>query len=286
LQEDARYHNKSCKKLKLCLDLDIAAFHGSLPAVNLEFGGRCLCHSAENFSAQFMDFASISNNMSDEQTSSIYFTILSCPLTFLHTIFKTGLHHSEYLTVHIIGAGDYEIQHLPMWDIVFHWLPNLKRLHLILVGPEVYATSGFTICSNCEQSGCKLIAEFCPGQLYHNYVSSSEFTTPDIIVMYNCGLSEFVGGEEDTWQRSLPCIMASNCPVMITSYTAREAENDMRRLSAFDQKTKVLTKCEENIFLGRKPMRDWEQFGPYSDSLVFYHNAFISVFVPNTFNVS
>ena len=59
------------------------------------------------------------------------------PLTLIYAMKRLYFKPRSELIIHVIGANKREEKSLIEWEILFHWLPHLIKLQVILVGPEL-----------------------------------------------------------------------------------------------------------------------------------------------------
>lgn len=59
------------------------------------------------------------------------------PLTLIFAMDKIGFKPESEFTIHVIGASKREEKLAIEWEILFHWLPQLMKLKVALVGPEL-----------------------------------------------------------------------------------------------------------------------------------------------------
>jgi len=107
---------------------------------------------------------------------------------------------------------------------------------------------------------------FVPG-LYHNV--ADDLSSPMLIVAFNCGIHEYTGTSDDTWSESLPVVLSKRVPIVLTSYTASEAQLDVGLFRQLDPT--VDSEIMGNPFCGMSPLRDVDGVG------VYHTNEIISI---------
>uniref|UniRef100_A0A1B6E0F3 MYND-type domain-containing protein n=1 Tax=Clastoptera arizonana TaxID=38151 RepID=A0A1B6E0F3_9HEMI len=281
------FHKNVCNILKLSFDIDkyISKYHSVSPYPNVTTSIQNLYTSLpENMDMFVKNYASISGTKTLVNTC-LASEILSCPLTVLH-IFERAYGREcatkKSLILHLVGADILELCAMKTWEILFHWLPSLKYLHLVYIGPGLLNSDNLKprLCSSCDQSR-KFKMDFKPNLLYNDYVNSNECYIPDIIVAFNCGLCEFEKTpEKDLWKSSVPSLLHfPSSIVIITAYCKEECDSDTLRVFKMKKDNadiKILIKGEKNPFSSLSPRRDWES-KQESDSAVFYINNYLSV---------
>jgi len=215
---------------------------------------------------------------------------LSGPLTLLDQahIYLEGLETRKSLEVHVAGAGIYEMMGIIKWEYLAHRLPNLKRLQITFIGPELESEGGSSqpedyTCSKCRKLD-RVVTYKVVSTTYQGFRKRRGYSKPDIILVQNCGFSEFeadpeVEGWARGWMSGLPALLGEEGSlVVVTSYTQGEAARDMERLTQHcglqSSELEVLVSEERNGMRSHRPIRDWERD---QDRDTFYSNQFISV---------
>lgn len=271
-------HSEICAKLKIgfTIDMYLSRNHYRAPTIS----SLCSIHDKNQKLPSCIEvFIKQYGKNCNEDDLSYYFNseLLSCPLTVIYALQYGNLGSKTELNVHIVGADKFEFSVLPMWEILFHWLPNLKYLNLTFIGPEFLTITPELkpkLCSDCAINRKLIVnSQIC---FYHDYVKSSN-CVPNLVVAFNCGFNEYkIKPEEDVWKLSVPCFSTfCGIPVILTSYTKQESEEDLLRLldlKLTDKDYRVLLACEQNPFASCCPRRDWETLNG-----VFYANNYITV---------
>lgn len=144
--------------------------------------------------------------------------------TILFAIEKLSLNLKESLVIHIIGSHVKEVQ-TNDWEMILHYLPNLHKLHLIFIGPELFSDSSKTIenvCDVCKKEARKLFVEK-KCVLYHEYARGENFLQPDLMACFN---PAFV--LHKTWNDSIKAFKKAECPLLVTALHTYEAEVDKK----------------------------------------------------------
>ena len=184
--------------------------------------------------------------------------------------------------MHVVGASIIEMMGLIKWEYLAHRLPALKSLTYVFIGPELEEEDDeggpkVLPCSACQDNGV-LIEYAVHAGTYKSYLATQPELQPDILLAQNCGFSEHQKSSlewEEGWG-SLDCLLQHSAPVIFTSYTKEEAEQDLARLlETVEGEVDVLVRCEENSMRSQRPLRDWEGVG----GDLYYSNNFFSVVV-------
>ncbi|XP_015434939.1 PREDICTED: uncharacterized protein LOC107190619 [Dufourea novaeangliae] len=232
--------------------------------------------------------------------NSSYYREMDCftysTLSHLCTIPLTTLYSIEIscpewqkkteLVVHVLGAEfQFEGVNLHVWEKMFlHFLPNLKRLCLVLVGPELRLPNGVPpnllskvkLCSECKAASRAVVVVFRPETLYHELVREKleHDVKPDLICAFNPGLYRKTGfAGKDTWPETIKEFCKTKTPVVITAYTADEMFWEIARIKSVD-KIEVMLESQQNPFASIKPDRN---FVSDDTSPLIYKNYYIGI---------
>lgn len=83
---------------------------------------------------------------------------------------------------------------------------------------------------------------------------------------------ESIDSSNDTWSDSVRVLSEQKCPVVLTSYTAEEAQKEHKRLSDILNRKVTYLCCEKNQFSSLRPHRDYETEG------VYYQNQYVIIY--------
>ncbi|XP_018016359.1 putative protein MSS51 homolog, mitochondrial [Hyalella azteca] len=201
---------------------------------------------------------------------------------------NTALHDVTKLNVHVVGAKSYtELLGIIRWEYMVHRLPALQFLHVVFIGPELFLDghseedalpddhilddSGLTMCDDCKAKPRMIVYEMA-NMCYHDFIETSYYSKPDVVIAYNCGFHEQVDNKsKDTWKSSLPLLVADPAvPLVFTSYTLQEACKDLSALQAAVP-VKVVMPTQRNPFSSCRPYRDHEIEASGSNPLFFWN---------------
>ncbi|XP_015608487.1 uncharacterized protein LOC107274178 [Cephus cinctus] len=231
-------------------------------------------------------------------SSSLYYRIMDCytyatlshvstvPLTSLYAFQKSRANWStnDSCTIHVVGAEfQFEGLNLHVWEKLFmHLQPNLKSLHIVLTGPELYVPDvpldllgKVPLCSRCRKSSRKIKVSYVSRKLYHEYCrTSDDYVKPDLICLFNPGLYRLTGyNGTDTWPETIREACNSTAPIVVTAYTEHEIPRDIERIQSICDMSFIL-KPQRNPYASLKPDRNF-----VSDDTVplIYKNYYISI---------
>lgn len=178
------------------------------------------------------------------------------------------------LRLHVVGAsGAYELPGTTVWVELLHFLPSLTRLVVRIIGLDVNANfntianfnfnfnggvrgvavggSDQETCPGCAAAGVTRWFEHAQGLFHHHYRASGGWEAPDLIVGFNTGMHEDLGG---TWGPTLDAILDTGAPFVFTSYTSEEAEADARVMEG--KGARLLLSREQNPLKSLRLLED------------------------------
>lgn len=220
----------------------------------------------------------------DTYTYSALSQLCTIPLTALYSTQTCCPEWGNKIewTIHLVGAEfQFEGINLRVWEKLFlHFLPNLKRLRLILIGPELRLPSGVPprllstvrLCNKCKSAGRAVNVTFKPEMLYHDAVE--RLAAPDLICIYNPGLYRKTGFEgKDSWFETIREFCKASVPVAVTSYTKHEILWEIARISSVAD-AQVVLQPRRNPFASVKPDRNF--VSDDTDPLI-YKNYYLTI---------
>lgn len=235
--------------------------------------------------------------MAQLYSSSTYYRNMDCytycSLSHISTIPLTALYSIQIscqnwktldtFVVHVIGAEfQFECINLHVWEKLFlHFLPNMKRLRLIFVGPELNLPmiplnllTAMKICSACKLSDRHVNISFYPGKFYHDFCYSKQFIKPDLICLFNPGLYRETGFKDrDTWPETIREFCKTKVPVSVTAYTKHEIPQEIIRIKSIANIETIL-EPQRNPFASIKPDRN---FVSDDTAPLIYKNYYIAI---------
>lgn len=190
--------------------------------------------------------------------------LLTRPLTLVYAMKKLGLLISESddstLVVHVIGSKNAEIATEEYWDVLLHWVQNLKKLKIIFVGLETDTLSfNYPDCTDMRKRNLSM--KSWPIN-YHHFVDTSFFQKPDIVVGYNLDIHECEFGLSDcSCKENLFAVKKLNVPFVMTAGTEERVQKDHERLCTILGTFLKYEFCDLNPFASLVPERDFETEG-------------------------
>ena len=203
----------------------------------------------------------------------LYAEIFSKPLTLLGAL--TISHWPlDSMVVHVIGATNDEKSEAGFWEILLHFVPLLKNLKIIFVGPELseLQLAEPLVCEVCSKKGKKLEVRGLPLR-YDEYFNHESFLIPNFVIGFNLHIHESeLGITEDTWQDSILTLTKIPAPFIMTAKTYRKALMDLEKLNSYFGNCVDCDCLKLNEFRADIPSRDFET-EKYETS-----NQFVTVF--------
>ncbi|EFN82414.1 uncharacterized protein LOC105185171 [Harpegnathos saltator] len=216
-----------------------------------------------------------------------------CSLSHISTIPLTALYSMQIscqnwetvdtFVIHVIGAEfQFECIHLHVWEKFFlHLIPNLKRLRLMFVGPELRLPTvplnllaAVKICTACKSFDRHVNVSFHPGKFYHDFCRSKQFVKPNLVCLFNPGLYRQTGFEgRDTWPETIREFCKTGVPVCITSYTKHEIPREMTRIKSIAD-AKTILEPRRNPYASIKPDRN---FVSDDTAPLIYKNYYLAI---------
>ncbi|KAF7305519.1 MYND-type domain-containing protein [Mycena chlorophos] len=165
------------------------------------------------------------------ESTSIVATLLSAL-----EIAIPNLARRKSLCIHVAGAAERELETQGMGEELLHYLPKLKTLTMIYVGPDVWDNGSeghnFACMKECRPQGRKRVS-IRRTMTYHGFAQTPTFRAnpPDLVAGFNTGM-----GEVDTvsWRKSLRIVLDRNVPAVFTAYSMGEGRDDIRLLRSMD----------------------------------------------------
>lgn len=304
--QDAERHMKWCQNYLLCIQCDVLEAKEGVP--DLSFPNivdnqytKLPATIRDHITSEILFDASVGRKeiIDEKDLDQTHITLLSerlsYPLSLLYSLQeleigpdRQSVNQISELRVHVVGAkSTVELLGIIRWEYMVHRLPSLKKLHIVFVGPELFTASGLsdelpdnhclddslmTRCKDCERKDRSIIYEMCQ-MLYHEYVKASCFTSPDVIVAFNCGFHEFQDEDKDTWPESLSVMVKNpDVPLIFTSYTQSEAKKDLVAVEKVDE-IEVSLPTSLNPYRSMRPTRDISR---EDDCDMYFENQFIT----------
>ncbi|KAK7070958.1 hypothetical protein SK128_008477 [Halocaridina rubra] len=297
VSENSDDHRKWCHKFLLCVHIDrFEKMNGmsNLPfpikiyntySVLPESMSKLLNSELESHSHKNSNHTMFMIMISDRLTDPI--TLLYALQHYYFGNSKLKFNEMNQLTIHVVGAESRELLDMIRWEYILHRLPALSKLHVSFIGPKIFSDldgnggpepdylfdDGMEMrCDDCRKQEKVCVYDMCR-MLYEDYLNQDYCTKADAIIVFNCGFHEYEGSDDNTWPKSLSCMISdTSIPLIYTSYTKTEANKDLEALQKIGSISVTLL-TQENPFKSLKPIRDSSR---NDDRPLFYINQYIT----------
>ncbi|KAF7329065.1 MYND-type domain-containing protein [Mycena kentingensis (nom. inval.)] len=188
------------------------------------------------------------------ESASITLTLLNALETAI-----PGLETRSSLCIHIVGAGMFELAVQGLSEEFLHFLPNLKKLTIVYVGPSVFMVSNGDdanlACAECARRSRQRLS-IRRSMTYHEFAASSTYRSnpPDLVAGFHTGMGEV---DTNSWTTSLRIILDAEVPVVFTATSLPEAKWDVMLLERL--RASFLKNIERNLWRGTIPQVREEQ---------------------------
>lgn len=142
------------------------------------------------------------------------------------------------ISLHLLGADPWELEHMPVFEEILHLLPSLKRLELTLVGldiPEEGVSESAVMIQCCPS--CSSRGRTRPMSLfrspYHESVDSEHYEQLDLAVAFHSGFSQ---EEREDWAPTIRHLSRSQHPSLFTTYNEEEMHQETTIISRLGAK--------------------------------------------------
>lgn len=184
---------------------------------------------------------------------------VSGPLTLYNALQSANLFNPQEVThtfiIHIIAANYVDRRNFPAWEYFLHLLnKKVMKIIIVMIGPELlHENNEHNVCFRCKAANRRLILQSFP-LLYHNYMFSSDYRRPNVIVGFQAEFS----CDRKLWSESIRAIQAQNCPLLLTTKSRLRAYWDIIKIKQV-LGTSVKPVLEtENYFVSCRPYRDFD----------------------------
>ena len=186
---------------------------------------------------------------------------LSMTMTVLHSLSlvysKEELADLQSMELHALGAQSYEcISAIVRHEELFHWLPKLRQLKIVFVGPksthiDQYNTQGI-FCQACTSLACKTDISIIRG-CYHEVQDKVSVSAATVVIACNAGIHD--PQFRASWTPTVRLLASQpKLPVIFTGFTESEIHQDEAVLSSLG--ANIVVSGKRNAFRGLLPCLD------------------------------
>ena len=191
--------------------------------------------------------------------------IFTRSLTVIYAIERLQYEFGSMLEIHVISKKKYWEMNFIEWEILFHWFPRLKFLHIVFIGAEPYYTPPpIQLCQLCNSEMRNLQINISP--LMYNQYYAQNLSKPNLIVGFDIdSRTQITCGE------SCRIFTDFYVPIIFTAHSRidlldgiRHSVNDPSNYSAI----------EINPFSSLRPERSYRGVSFSNNFLSIYANLF------------
>ncbi|XP_071556518.1 uncharacterized protein [Temnothorax nylanderi] len=275
--KDGTLHKNLCGPLELCLHIYLSYIGEENNSSGLHSYLQHVSHTGtfQNMKDFIKAFGNIQTHseMSYNVLAAEHSLHLTCSLTLFHAMqLLKYVPKSNDLVVHVIGANCVEEISLTDWE----FLPRLIGMSVvvILIGPElIRKLYPSHVCDNCRSREEKCLTFKFHDVLYENYVHSSSFVKPDLVVGFNLEIHKHtLGSNEETWAPSIKLIAKQNCPFILTFVTLENLEKGTNKINT------ILDKEVDYLYSGKNPFASLSPFRNIAPKYVLYMNEYVIIY--------
>ncbi|XP_024870317.1 uncharacterized protein LOC112457768 [Temnothorax curvispinosus] len=288
--KDDTEHGDICAALELSLSIGLFSIVEENKPSDVDFQHISCTSTFQNmkdFVKTFGNIPTFENIQTMSSTDSeILYNILAAnqseyltrPLTLFNAVrLLNYVPKSNDLVVHVIGATCVEETTLTGWKVLARLIGTEMSVVLILIGPELTRklnpSHTCESCDNCMSREKKCLTLESHDVLYEDYVRSSSFVEPDLVVGFNLNIHEHeLGSSEETWAPSIRMLAKQNCPFVLTSVTLQDFEKETDRINTILGRQVDYIYKEKNPFASLRPHR---VLGP---ERVYYENQYLAIY--------
>ncbi|XP_045762620.1 centrosomal protein of 290 kDa [Maniola jurtina] len=185
----------------------------------------------------------------------------------MNSICANGIKKNSVFTIHIVGAElPFEADSLNKWETFFlHLRSDVKDLRVVMVGPDINSSklpldllANVKLCENCQTNKRRVLFDFYDNENYHDYYSSDDFVTPDIVCAFNQNIHRAFAYDIETWPSTINSILKQRVPFVLTSYSIEELRRDLGKVRECARVDfNVVSEIKYNPFSSVRPDRNF-----------------------------
>ncbi|XP_043480426.1 uncharacterized protein LOC122510082 [Leptopilina heterotoma] len=231
------------------------------PPMNLVPYFENLPKSTKNF-LEFLSFPLL-NNMrgNDFEIPDLFLK----PLSVFRSLQILEQLNNQELTIHLIDEEINDLETCDFWEALFHLMPNLKSLKIIIFHEE-FSKQRLSpkLCEKCTETEKTLLFEL-KAFSYVDYCNDKTFLMPNLVIGFLTLLKLKTNALKAIANlKTVPLALTSNCEKL-----ARDNNKFVEKLFG---KSANHHFYEENLFCGLKPILDFKTDGFY------FENQFLTIY--------
>lgn len=186
------------------------------------------------------------------------------PLSAFRALEKLDRLQERELIIHVIGAKVEDLDTYLFWETLFHWMPKVASLKVVLVGPEfVRQNLSPKLCEKCVENERKIVFELC-NLGYKKFVEDKSFSRPSLVIGFE------IQGKKDV--ESLRSVSNFVAPFAFTSDVEKLAKEEHKHMRKVLGKLVEYEAFEKNPYSGGTPTLNFETDG------ISYKHQFLTIY--------
>jgi splicing suppressor protein 51 len=201
------------------------------------------------------------------------------PLTILAALERLfqDLGTRTSINLHLLGAHQWELERLMIFEEILHLLPSLEKLNLTFIGRDIpeESVSGNVLmlecCPSCSSRG-RTRSIFLVRGPYHDFVGTKDYDPPDLAVAFHTGFS--VEARED-WMPTIVRLANAQHPTLFTTFNRQEMQEETLIFSQLGAR-----------FVQEGEINQWQAMCPLLEPMgsgennVYYYNQYWYIISP------
>ena len=209
-------------------------------------------------------FSSKQPNTFSSQRSLEWSDFFMKPLSVFRALEKINQVQAKDLTIHVIGAKVEDLDIYLFWETLFHWMPKLDSLGIVLFSQEFEKQKlSPKLCDSCLEKNKNIFFEMY-NLGYNQFVKEQSFLKPNLVIGFNIQVKKEA--------ESLLNVANLFAPFALTSDLEKTAKEEHKEFKKIFKEMVDFETREKNPFSGLKPSLDFETDG------VSYENQFLTIY--------
>ncbi|XP_071556525.1 putative protein MSS51 homolog, mitochondrial [Temnothorax nylanderi] len=205
-----------------------------------------------------------------------YSLYLTRPLTLFHAMRLLNYvpKSNKVLVVHVVGASYAEEATFLPWRLLLQLMETVTSLMIVMIGPGLKNKwDPSRTNDNLLIFGNKSLFFEYHDVSYENYVRSSSFVKPDLIVGFNLSIEEHeLESDKKIWSSSIHAVAKQNCPFVLTFFFLRDFEEGTNKMNT------ILGKEVDHLYSGKNPFASFRPHRVFGLERVYYDNQYVVIY--------
>ncbi|XP_011865058.1 PREDICTED: uncharacterized protein LOC105560500 isoform X2 [Vollenhovia emeryi] len=268
---DSIQHKEMCEPLAKCYDINLILFTKNNELILCYFPKTATFQDMDGFIDTYVYLDVYPEFYVPALVKLVYSQHLFRPLTLLHAMrLLNYAPERKDLIIHVVNATQSDVDSFTAWNVLIMLkLIDVSSLMIVMIGPEFTRRSHALPESQGQNKECSF--EF-HVMSYENYVNSSSFVKPDLVVGFISHIKMRTLKSCNMWELSVRLIAKQNCPFVFTTCMQECLDVKAEAINTI-QKRKV-----DYIYKGNNPfasLRPHRYLGPQK---VFYMGQYLVVY--------